>query len=99
MRVRIPWLNLLINFFCLGGLCHPRLCNCISRAREENFVGCFFTFPPHFLLRILLFSNYINLGAMRFDLIFGMFRLLRTYCSLRPFVIATSAMSHPLMLA
>lgn len=51
-----------------------------------------------FLLRILLFPNYIKIEAMLFNLISGIFRLLGYNRRLRTFLVPTSAMSHPLML-
>ena len=58
-----------------------------------------FAFLSVFLLRIQLSSNYVRPEAIRFNLISGIFRLLRYNCCLRSFLIAVSAMSNSLMLA
>src|ERR1700680_5035642 len=66
---------------------------------RRTLLDAIFAFLSLFLLCILLFSNYIKLEAMRFNLISGIFRLLRYNRRLRSFLIATPAMSHSLMLA
>jgi hypothetical protein len=47
---------------------------------------------------ILLFSNHIKPEATRFNLLLGIFRLLGNNRCLRFFLVATTAMSQPLML-
>ena len=58
-----------------------------------------FAFLSLLLLRILVFSNYINLEATRISSISDIFRLLGNNRYLRSFLIAAPAMSHSLMLA
>src|ERR1700674_3247739 len=80
--------------------CVTRGCaNSLVTLARRTLLDAIFAFLSLFLLRILLFSNYIRLEAMRFNLISDIFRLLGNNRCLRSFLIATPAMSHSLMLA
>src|ERR1700674_3612280 len=99
---RSPSLGLicLSSFVFIWADCVIRGCaiSLVTLARRA-LLDAIFAFLSFFLLRILLFSDYIKLEATRFNLISGIFRLLGNNRCLRSFLIATPAMSHSLMLA